>query len=690
MSLPSRPPPEILPGACGAPFSSIRPRVYNLAAIAQSNPWHEGPTARRTREQRRGSTMSGAQANRIPEPSWEECMELLDQLPSLPTEERVEAIERLIRNASPVIRERALRTGAAVVSDERLESYLREDADDVLRNAGLEMLKMRGHRALSLAIRLLRDADPDVVLQSVLALGHVRDLRALEPLRSALNHDDANVVQAAIEAVGKLGDARAIPDLLPFLEGDPWLQLATIQALGDLRSPSSVGPLGRLLTDFMVGPVAAEALARTGGSKAFHSLSRHWLRFEEDLDAETMVGLLAHVLEGLPSAPRGQQELRESLRRHLDAEDDTIRVSAGRCLLALGPGGDDERALAVVAESHADPSVLPACLSKRKDLVPLLLRRPGKARSWGFLLTARFPRAATVPQLAVAVVDEVPPPEVLTSIGKALAKIKDVRLAEALLQLYLQAPADYRSALGPLMATHREFLRETVRQRADIDPEARLILAAHLGAGVEELVSEVVALEPETRLRVLEQVASQEELVRRLPWSEWLDQEPDLYTTLGAKVAAEFGLRELVPQLRRQLLRRPSPDLVRAMGELGDRESVPVLLRLLERGPQNLAPLVLESLGRIGGPEARQAIRGAILEGLCDPRIGYRALSLCAIEEDDAMFRRAVGHPDWYVRLACADVLGRFVRPENLAALSQLAADPVGIVAQRALSFLES
>jgi HEAT repeat protein len=49
-----------------------------------------------------------------------------------------------------------------------------------------------------------------------------------------------------------------------------------------------------------------------------------------------------------------------------------------------------------------------------------------------------------------------------------------------------------------------------------------------------------------------------------------------------------------------------------------------------------------------------------------------------------------VGHPDWYVRLTCAEVLGRFARPENLAALSQLAADPVAIVSHRALDSLES
>ncbi len=42
------------------------------------------------------------------------------------------------------------------------------------------------------------------------------------------------------------------------------------------------------------------------------------------------------------------------------------------------------------------------------------------------------------------------------------------------------------------------------------------------------------------------------------------------------------------------------------------------------------------------------------------------------------------------VRLACVEVLGRFSRAENLESLTRLAADPMAIVAQRALSFLES
>src|SRR4029079_2834565 len=393
-----------------------------------------------------------------PEPSWEECMELLDQLTSLPTDQRVAAIERLIRNSSPVIRERALRTGAAVVSDERLESYLREEADDVLRNAGLEMLKMRGPRALGLAVRLLRDGDPDVVLQSVLALGHVRDLRALEPLRAALNHEDANVVGAAIGAVGKLGDARAIADLLPFLDGDPWLQLATIQALGDLRSPGAVAPLAKLLSDLMVGPLAAESLARIGGGKAFQALCRHWLRFQKELDAETMVGLLAHVLEGLSTAPRNAEELRASLAAVLAGGEEATRIAAARGLLALGPGRAEARALELLCDGPADASVLPAALAQRKDMIPDLLAQPGKARSWGVPLARRFPRAAPLPALAAAVRDELPPAELIGSIAKAFHKVHDARVAEARLPPYPHAPADYRGALAPLMATHRNEL----------------------------------------------------------------------------------------------------------------------------------------------------------------------------------------------------------------------------------------
>ncbi len=99
---------------------------------------------------------------------------------------------------------------------------------------------------------------------------------------------------------------------------------------------------------------------------------------------------------------------------------------------------------------------------------------------------------------------------------------------------------------------------------------------------------------------------------------------------------------------------------------------------------------MIESLGRIGGPEARRALRE--LTGAEEPtlqRHAFRALATCAADEDETLFRDAAVHSDWLVRLACVDVLGRFSRPENLEVLTQLATDPVAIVAQRAISRLE-
>jgi len=148
-----------------------------------------------------------------------------------------------------------------------------------------------------------------------------------------------------------------------------------------------------------------------------------------------------------------------------------------------------------------------------------------------------------------------------------------------------------------------------------------------------------------------------------------------------------------------------------------------------------LRPLALESLGRIGGAAARRALTAAALDRTPESRLAYRALAACATAEEAPLFRAAITHPDWYVRLACAEVLGRIAgvagvagvaaalpapgsgisgisgisgtpgapaaasqpaagrdtpgSPEDLVSLARLAADPVPAVAHRALYYLE-
>jgi HEAT repeat protein len=624
-----------------------------------------------------------------PTPSWEECVQLLERLPGLPFDSRVAAVERLVRNPSPGIREQALRIGAAILPDSRVTEYLRDESDAVLRNAGSEIFRLRGGRSLPVVLGLLQDPEPDVVLQAVLILERLRDPRALEPLHAALAHPDANVQQESLLAVGALGDARSIPHLLPFLDADPWVQMAAVQALGDLRAPAAVPHLAARLTDPLVGSLAAEALARTGGEAAFRVLAAQWPAGEVEIEEELMLGLLAHVLEGLPESPRELPDgFRVVLSSRLSGTSGEALGAAARCLLVLGPSVWDAEALAVLAAAPPAAGGLPAALARRGDLIGRLLALSGEARAWGFLLAARFPAEAPEPDF-LEVLDQLgEEPELLAAAVQALERVRLPGLGAALLDLYLRLE-ESREVVVPALAARGAAVRAALARRPDVSEADRLVLAALLGRPAEEVVDEILALPPADRADPVGRLMRLEAVVRLLPWEAWLEEAPELFDALAAEAAGRYELRHLLPALRRRIAAAPSAAGVRALGGLADAAAVPLLLALLAR-PGDLQVVILESLGRIGGAEAREALRRAVGEEAEGPvaRIAWRALASCAGPGDDALLRRAALHPDWYVRLAAAEGLARFDHPENAILLARLAADPVPAVAHRALSQL--
>jgi HEAT repeat protein len=655
--------------------------------------------------------------------SWDGAMRLLEALPALPLGERGAQIELLVRNASPGIREQVLRMGANLLPEERIAEHLHNDHDAVLRNAGLEMLKLRGARSVPLALRLLADPEPDVVLQAVLLLDHLRDPRALGGLRGLLAHPDLNVVQAAILAIGRLGDARSIPDLLPFLDGDPWLQIAAVQALGDLRSRRAVRDLARRLRDPVIGAIAAEALARIGGLSAWRALAAHWMAQAGQLDEASFLGLLAHVLEGLPRAPLDEPGRESPLARfgtRLADPAPAVSAAAARSILALGPSPLDEAALETLAALAGPPGgdgngganlvPLPLALRRRPDLITPLLARPGVARAWGFQVAVLHPRRAAPAAVLGALRDLGGGPETLAAAARFLARLPPLaplapiapiapiassgrppaELGPAVIDLYLGLPAESRSELAPVLRRHRQALRAALAARAGVEEADRVVLAARLGARPREVAAGLLRLAPAGRLGAILQLADHRRAMRLLPWKAWIRTDPETWAAAAAEVAAGSRLTALLPLLRALPPRLASPPLLRAFAELGDADAVPWLLALLTVPPlrPELRPLVIESLGRIGGAPARQALAAAAVGRTPESRLAYRALSLCAIAEDAPLFRAAVTHPDWYVRLACAEVLGRFAGPEDLEALARLAGDPVPAIAHRAVSCL--
>jgi hypothetical protein len=629
-------------------------------------------------------------------PDRADCDRLLETLPSLPLAARAAVVERLMRNASPDIRDRALRIGAAVLSDSRLTELLRADDDAVMRNAGSEILLLRGSRSLTAVLPLLHDRDPDVVLQAVLILDRLHDPRALEPLHGILVHPDPNVVQETILAIGRLGDGRSVPHLLPFLDADLWLQMAALQALGDLRCAAGIEPLARRVADPVVGSLAAESLARIGGPAVFTVLADTWDAAPGDELDEDRAGLLAHVLEGLPAPPESTPAgFRDKLMRCLRGGPEGSRQSsAARSLLCLGPGPWDEEALAVLVASQPPAEFPPEPLRRRPDLTGRLLRGGEAERSWGFLLAAQNPdqiwdrEVSEAFRAAVEAAGHGDEP-VSAALVAALGRVRFPGLGGVLVDLYLRLPAEQRAALEAGLSPHAAAVWAAAATRSGLDPLARLRLAALGGEPAAGLAAQLLALPAPSRREAAAGLVHLEELMRRLPWEEWLGEAPELFTDLAADVAARYALRGLAAPLRKRLAAAPSPAVIRALGELGDRDSGPELIRLAGRRP-DLTSVLLEALGRIGGAAAREVLRRVALAGGPDARIGFKALAACHEAAELPLFRDAAAHSDWFIRLAAAEVLARSAVAEDVGRLARLVGDPVAVVAQRALALLEA
>lgn len=622
------------------------------------------------------------------EPTWEECTALLERLPLLPLEQRRAAIETLVRNPSPGIRQRALRLGAVLLTDDQLVGYLREEGDDILRNLGLEVLKLRTHKALSLSLRLLHDPDPDVVLQAVLALDHSRDPRAVDPLRSILRHDNTNIVQAAILALGHIGDGPCVMDLLSFLHGDPWLQMAAIQALGDLRAQEAVRPLVKLLPDPMLGSLAAESIARIGGRRAFRVLALLWLKGGGDLDPENLLGLLAHTTEGILGRLTPPEGFRKSLAAKLAGGTEMERDAAAACLLALGPGKEDKKALAVVGAA-GDKRVLPACLTRRGDLAASLLASEEPMASWGRELIRRYPRSVP-PQLALRLLKKKSSPTDLALIASILSKTGEADLGKPLLNAYLAAEPAARPLLLKALAARRREVLSALRKIPKVPAEDALALQTLMGPVPRDLGARLSSLPPHARIRAVAQIAARPSLAINLPWERWAREDGPEFISLLAEIATRTRHPKLAQLVVGLLREKPELPLVRAVGELADPAAVPILLKLRSGASSELLGFILEALGRIGGREARAALRAAALGPQEDEaRLAFRSLGACARPEDVSFFRDRATHPDWMIRLTCVEVLGRFPSPETRSTLALLAADPTAMVSQRALALLD-
>jgi HEAT repeat protein len=633
-------------------------------------------------------------------------------------------VDAVLRNAAAAILER--RGARSFPLAVRL---LADPEPDVVVAAVLLLDRLRDPRALAPLRALLASTDRNVVSAAIVAIGHLGDAGAIPDLLPFLGADSW-LQLAAIEALADLRARRAVPPLAALLE-DRVVGPSAAEALARIGGIAACGALAerwrRSASRSAASPApAARQMGRqpVGGYRKGGEGSKHREEAEEGQD----LALLAQVLETLPRPPAGREELLASLEPRLADPWPSVRAAAARSVLALGPSAGDQAALAILAAGRAaagggEPT-LPAALRRRPDLIGTLLGLRGAARGWGFSLAALFPRLVPLHDLARALPeagDSHAPGNADSAVGNAsnssnssnegdigesaqalaaaihclrrlpAAATADRELAAAVLDLYLGLAAERRADLAPACKRFRLEMSADLAARAEVDEVDRTVLAARLGLAPRRVAARLVRLPLASRLAAVSQLTSHAALMRVLPWSSWLREAPDACAGVAAEAAAASRLSELLPLLRAVPPRLAVPPLLRAFAEMQDRAAVPRLLEMLSQRP-DLRPLVLASLGRIGGPQARRALAamarttdGAEVES----RLALRALSLCAGQEDQPLFRAAASHPDWYIRMACAEVLGRFSDPRNRELLALLAADPVPAVARQALAQLD-
>lgn len=541
----------------------------------------------------------------------------------------------------------------------------------------------------SQTLSLLSHENTDIVLKAVQTLYNLRDIRALGPLRSLLSHADIEVVHAAILAVGHLGDNRVVHALAGFLKADPLLQTAAVHALWELRSPSAIAPLSQILKDSIIGPMAAEAIACIGGAAAFRVLVKHWLEFQKQTDTENYLVLLRYVIEGIADKIPKVQGFCESIAPYLNDPNNAIRASAACCLLAAGPCAGDEKALAILSETLPASYDLPACLRYRGDLVRSLLKADGPVKRWGFQMVSRFPKSVSSRFLIDAMNGCDRDCEYVNHIAEALMKVKDPVVAPAVLNLYLRVSWNMRTLLHPLMRMFKKQIRSLLID-CDTDDETRVVISSNIGISPVCIALEILDLPLDSRILVISILSENKAIMKCLPWTQWLENNPGFYITVAAEVAVKTHFKELLPVLRKALAAYPVARIIRAVGELGDRESVPALISHLSSSSSYTGSLIIETLGRIGGKEAVEGLKNAALS--FEPpgkRLVFRTLSGCVAGDDCSFFRDAVADSDWYIRMISVDAISRRPGPENFSALVKLSADPVPVVAQRAFYFLK-
>jgi len=657
--------------------------------------------------------------------------ERLTALAAATGDERQQLVLAAFEDDVPAVREQAIRLATRYIEPDVLGALVAGGINAARRNGALAALERQGPYAVPYLVKLLGSPDAELVMFALQILARIGDVSATTGMLPLLHHADTNVAQAAVEALGRLRATGAVPALLEQLHGNLWLQLAAVNALGEIGDPAAAADLLSLVPDSFVAEQAVRSLQRIAAPESLQPLLGLLASVHERPLRDVILEAVGVVLDLHPDpASAGEHFAREAER---DRGADGVTAFLGELLRTIEAEAECRRELLGNAAEGADPdrealaqAAVGVILTGRlRSLYPLVLRRAGDPEvGWietlwrrharlepaeltallghrdpqvrqGILMAGEF-EAEEIPALLTRLADA--ETSVRAAACRALGLVADPRAAAALIDRIRHGTREERSeaavALGRLPVEALEELRscldpsagpetvvaalEAVRaaQAAVFEREVLALVRAP-SAAIRIAGLRAAAVLPGTRAdgALFRGLADRDESVQ-VEALELLVQRGGDRTgaTLTALLSAADSLRFRV---------------IRALGRLRTAEAAPKLESLYAEAALHERVEIVRALTAIAPPGITDFL--AVRLRAPEPEIRHVAafgFAQVAQPGDLATVLEMVGHDDWALRNEAARALGRLKLPEGRAPLLTLVRDVEPVVARTARSAL--
>jgi HEAT repeat protein len=253
--------------------------------------------------------------------------------------------------------------------------YHIEDEDIVPRNLAAKLLVRLGKNSIHALVPYLRSDNKDVRKLAVDILGEIKDKEPIYYLLPLLDDTDPNVIVATLEALGNIGSNTTIKPIGDAYEQYPFARIMAIEALGKIGGTSVREFLENKFKKALIAGNAdgvylfalLDAIGIVGDEGTLEILLANYENIKEHL-RDVLLHVVIQIIERYNLDFQFEDKVRDDLLHALRSDNQHIQLSAAKGLvqfkdrevtqaLLLSLGISEEMDFVVIAQMSARPLV---------------------------------------------------------------------------------------------------------------------------------------------------------------------------------------------------------------------------------------------------------------------------------------------------------------------------------------------